>query len=397
MTQNPGRTRWPGLLYGAVVVLTLAFLLPAVSSFFACQGLRWVYILVLSAAISFCLTPLCIRMARRFHIIDLPDERKKHDRATPLLGGVAVFTAFLISILVNGILNPGVTAILAAAMLLFLVGLADDIKAVPATIKLGAQVGAVAIVISQGVVLRAAPVQLGMAATLINLGLTFLWIIGITNALNFFDGMNGLAAGLGVIISFFLSVVAYQTGQPLVGWLSVAIMGGCLGFMPYNFRASGKAAIFLGDAGSTVIGFILASLAVYGVWSDTNPVVALVSPLLIFWVLIFDMFYITVDRIVTGKVSSVRQWLEYVGRDHLHHRLENLLGGNRKSVVFIFVLNGCLGISAVALRNADPLEAALLLIQAVLLVLMISALERSGRSLRKSSPPPPNQTLTEQK
>jgi UDP-GlcNAc:undecaprenyl-phosphate GlcNAc-1-phosphate transferase len=371
------------LLFAASVVVTGLVLMPPVSRMFTFHGLRWAYILMAAVALSFCLTPLCIRVARRLNILDMPDGRKNHDQATPLLGGVAIFLAFLISILVNGIIDPGVTAILSAAMLVFIVGLADDIKEVSAIVKLVAQVAAVLIVVSQGIVLRAVPVQLGPVAQVANLGLTFLWIIGITNALNFFDGMNGLAAGLGAIIAFFLSVVAYQTDQPLVGWLALAVMGGCLGFLPYNFRARGKAAVFLGDAGSTFIGFILASLAVYGVWSDTSPIVALVSPLLIFWVLIFDMFYITVDRIATGKVTSVRQWLEYVGRDHLHHRLANVLGGNRKSVAFIFVLNGCLGISAVALRHAWPLEAVLLLAQAVLLVLLISALERAGREVKQ--------------
>jgi UDP-GlcNAc:undecaprenyl-phosphate GlcNAc-1-phosphate transferase len=396
MTGTAGKSRWKRGLYGTAVFLTGAGLLPAASTAFAFHGARWAYILILSFGLSFCLTPVCILAARRFNILDMPDGRKMHGQATPLLGGVAIFLSFLVSILVNGISSPGVTAILAAALMMFVAGLVDDVKEVPAVIKLVVQVAAVLVIVSQDVVLHAVPARLGMTAKLANLGLTFLWVIGITNAMNFFDGMNGLAAGLGAIIAFFLAVVAYQTGQPLVGWVSIAVMGGCLGFLPYNLRATGKAAVFLGDAGSTFIGFILACLAVYGVWSDTSPVVALASPLLIFWVLIFDMIYITVDRIVTGKVATFRQWLEYVGRDHLHHRLANVLGGNRKSVVFIFVLNGCLGISAVALRHASPLEAFLLLIQAVMLVLLISALERSGRSAPKPPSPHSDQRQTEE-
>ncbi|MEW6077765.1 MAG: MraY family glycosyltransferase [Thermodesulfobacteriota bacterium] len=394
MTERSGNSKWKGLLYGTAVLLTGALLLPSASITFALHGARWAYILILSAGISFCLTPVCMRVARRFNILDLPDGRKRHDQATPLLGGMAVFMASLASILLNGIYDPGVVAILSASLLLFAVGLMDDISEVPAVIKLLAQIVAVIIVVSHGVVLKVVPTHLGTAGLAFNLVLTFLWIIGITNALNFFDGMNGLAAGLGAIIAFFLSLVAYQTGQPLVGWLAIAVMGGCLGFLPYNFRARGKAAIFLGDAGSTFIGFILACLAVYGVWSDTNPVVALVSPLLIFWVLIFDMIYITVDRIATGKVATVRQWLEYVGRDHLHHRLAIVLGGNRRSVVFIFALNSCLGISAVVIRHAGILEAALLLLQAVLLVLLISVLEKSGRLRKKSTSGHPDPPLT---
>ncbi len=384
MIKITGGNRSGRFVYFSVLVITGLLLLPPVFRAFTCCGMRWGYILAISSVLSFCLTPLCIRLARRFNAFDMPDERKTHDQATPLFGGVAVFLAFLAAIFINGIINRAIGGVLGAALLVFVVGLADDAKGVSAIIKLMVQLLAVAIVVSQGVFLRVVPDHLGLFSQLANLGLTFLWIVGITNAMNFFDGMNGLAAGLGAMIAFFLSVVAYQTDQPFVGWIAVAVMGSCLGFLPYNFRAKGKAFIFLGDAGSTFIGFILASISVYGVWSVDNPVVALVSPVLIFWVLIFDMFYITIDRIVAGKVASVRQWLEYVGRDHLHHRLAVVLDSNVKSVVFIFALNGCLGISAVVLRHAGVLEAALLLIQALLLVLMISVLERSGRSFRQS-------------
>ncbi len=211
--------------------------------------------------------------------------------------------------------------------------------------------------------------------------MTVLWIIGITNAMNFFDGMDGLAAGLSAIISFFLGVVAFQTGQPFLGWVAVAMMGSCLGFLPYNFRLKGKAFIFLGDAGSTVIGFILACVAVYGDWSESSPVVALASPLLIFWIMIFDMVHITMDRILTGKVTNFRQWIDYVGQDHLHHRLAAVLGGKRKSVLFIYLMSLCLGTSAVVLRHARPVDAILLLMQATILVVLITILERRGRSM----------------
>jgi UDP-GlcNAc:undecaprenyl-phosphate GlcNAc-1-phosphate transferase len=232
---------------------------------------------------------------------------------------------------------------------------------------------------SCGIVLQVIPESMGVFSLAGNILLTVLWIIGITNAMNFFDGMDGLAAGLSAIISFFLGVVAFQTGQPFLGWVAVAMMGSCLGFLPYNFRIKKSASIFLGDAGSTVIGFVLACVAVYGDWSEASPVVALASPLLIFWILIFDMVHITVDRILTGKVTNFRQWIDYVGRDHLHHRLAAVLGSQRKSVLFIFLMSLCLGTSAVVLRNARPVDAILLIIQAIILVGLITILERRGR------------------
>jgi UDP-GlcNAc:undecaprenyl-phosphate GlcNAc-1-phosphate transferase len=163
---------------------------------------------------------------------------------------------------------------------------------------------------------------------------------------------------------------------PFVGWSALAMMGACLGFLPYNFRPGKRALIFLGDAGSTTIGFVLASLAIYSDWADLNPVVSIFSPLLIFWILIFDMAHITIFRVIRGKTRNFKEWIEYVGHDHLHHRMARVLGGTTQSVLFIYLLTVCLGISAILLRNAHhPSEALLLLSQASIIVVLVSILE----------------------
>jgi len=356
-----------------------------IRQFFFAAGWRWLYVLSLSFALSFCLTPLSSRIAKKFNIVDNPSARKIHLEATPLLGGIAVFTGFLISIIVNGIYSLELKAILIASTVLFLIGVADDLKGIPAWVRLMVQIISTVVVMSCGIVLQVIPKSMGFFSLAGNIMLTVIWIIGITNAMNFFDGMDGLAAGLSAIISFFLGVVAFQTGQPFLGWVAVAMMGSCLGFLPYNFRIKKSASIFLGDAGSTVIGFILACVAVYGDWAEGSPVVALASPLLIFWILIFDMVHITVDRILTGKVANFRQWIDYVGRDHLHHRLAAVLGGPGKSVLFIYLMSLCLGASAVVLRNARQVDAIVLIIQAIILVVLITILERRGRIIDRKN------------
>ena len=365
--------------YIASAFLAFIFFLPPVKGFFSEIGYRWAHILGLSFSLSFCLNPAFAWIAKRLNILDIPDERKLHKEATPLLGGAAVFVGFSVAILTNGIFSKPLLVILIASLILFGVGILDDFREVSAGIKLLAQLVCTLLVMSCGIVLRVLPVDLGLIAIIGNSLLTVFWIIGITNAMNFFDGMDGLAAGLGALISFFLGVVAFQTAQPYLGWIAVAMLGGCLGFLPFNFRSKKNAAIFLGDAGSIVIGFILACMAVYGDWSESSPVVALVSPVLIFWILIFDMVHITVDRILTGKVTNFKQWIEYVGKDHLHHRLANVLGGKKQSVLFIYLLSLCLGTSAVVLRNARPADAVLLIIQASIMVVLITVLERRGR------------------
>jgi UDP-GlcNAc:undecaprenyl-phosphate GlcNAc-1-phosphate transferase len=342
-------------------------------------------VLFLSFAISFCLTPVSGWLAKRLDIIDRPAERKPHHSTTPLLGGVAVFIAFFAALMINGIYSLKLGAILAASALLFVVGVVDDFKEIPAAIKLVVQIVCAAVVMSFGIVLKVIPDDLGLFSQVCNVLLTVFWIIGITNAMNFFDGMDGMAAGLSAIIAFFLGLIAFQTQQPFLGWISVAMLGCCLGFLPYNLRVNGQALIFLGDAGSTVVGFILACVAVYGDWAEASPVVALASPLLIFWILIFDMVHITIDRILSGKVLNLRQWIEYVGKDHLHHRIAYALGGSKKSVLFIYLLSISLGSSALLIRNAKHLDALVLIIQASIFVVLITILERRGRTLAQNS------------
>ena len=380
MGRLPDVNRLYRYLWLPALIVAVALSAPPVRKLFTDIGLRWVYILLISFTASYLLTPLFGRLARRFNILDHPDSRKVHLDATPLLGGAAVFAAFLFSLLLNGIFTVKLGTILISATVLFFVGLADDVREVPAGLKLAVQLICAALVIGIGVYLKVVPDALGLFARICNIALTMLWIVGITNAMNFFDGMDGLAAGLAAIISFFLGAVAFLTDQPFLGWVAVALMGCCMGFLPYNFRIRGRATIFLGDAGSTAVGFVLACLAVYGNWSDSSPIVALVSPLLIFWLLIFDMIHITIDRILSGKVLNLRQWIEYVGKDHLHHRIAGALGDQKRSVIFIYLLSICFGASAILLRKAGTADALILLLQTVILIVLITILERRGRN-----------------
>ncbi|MFO7709629.1 MAG: MraY family glycosyltransferase [Desulfobacterales bacterium] len=363
------------------VCLAGALLLAApVRVLFAAEGLRWAHVLSLAFCLSFSAVPPVAWLARRFGVLDTPDGRKPHARPTPLLGGTAVFIGIAVALLTNGVMAPELQAILGAALILFVTGACDDWREVPAAVKLAIQVVCTVIVMAAGVVLRVVPEGLGHWAMIGNGLLTLTWVVGITNAMNFFDGMDGLAAGLGAIIGFFLAAVAYQTDQPFLGWIALAVMGACLGFLPFNFRRGQPAGIFLGDAGSTVIGFLLACIAVYGDWAESRPLVSLASPVLIFWLLIFDMVHTTVDRIATGRVRSVRGWIEYVGRDHLHHRLADALGSARASVMFIYLMGIGLGISALMLRGASSEGSLLLLLQAGILVVLVTVLERRGRN-----------------
>jgi UDP-GlcNAc:undecaprenyl-phosphate/decaprenyl-phosphate GlcNAc-1-phosphate transferase len=362
----------------AVLALACGLLFPTVRTTWQSAGGRWVYIFVVSGLISFGLTPLVIRLARTLEMFDFPASRKVHTEPTPLLGGLAIYTAFGTSILANSILDRQVVAILLGGSLLVVVGVLDDARSLPAGIRLLAQLLAVALVIQSGVVLTLFS-RTGVGNVL-DAALTVFWLLGITNAMNFFDGMDGLATGLSIVTAGFLGFFAALTFQPFLGWFAAAIVGSCLGFLPFNFRPRRPAAVFLGDAGSTFLGFVLAALAVKGEWAE-NSVIDIGAPVLIFWVFIFDMIHITVTRILSGKVRTFREWIAYVGRDHLHHRLEALLGSKRKAVLLIFLLSISMGLGALALVNAQTVEAVLLAFQAIVIVSVVTILERAGNRL----------------
>lgn len=361
----------------AAMLGTLVLTVPWIRELFVVQGWRWLYVLLFAFLGAAALTPILVHIGRRWGLMDLPSERRVHEQPTPRLGGLAVYFGFVASVSLNSVVPEGMVGILFAGTLLLIVGVLDDLRDLSAPVKLLAQVVAACLVIATGKVLTLFPA--GPSGDLANVMLTLFWIIGITNAFNFFDGMDGLAAGLAILLAGFMGVVAFDTDQPNLGWLSIAVIGACMGFFPYNYRGRRPALIFLGDGGSTFLGFTLACLAVKGNWADNNPIVSFSSPLLIFGVLIYDMIHITVERIVTGKVQTLHDWLAYVGKDHLHHRLERALGSRQASIAMIFTLTICLGLSALALRRAGIGEAILLLTQACLIVMMVTILELSTR------------------
>jgi len=372
------RVSFRRIFWGLSLVVFCLLWVPPVRQFFFANLGRWLYILLFASSTSALLTPIVRLLAHRTGIVDRPGGRKIHAQSTALLGGVAVILSFIGALLANMILDARTVALLAGGVVMAVVGLLDDARNVPARYKLIIQVAVVLFLIHSGIILDLFPIHTTWGY-LLNAALTILWIVGLTNAMNFIDGMDGLATGLAAIIALFLGIVAFQTDQSTLGWIAIAILGGCLGFLPYNFRVDKPALIFLGDTGSIFLGFVLSSLAIIGHWADNNPIVSFAAPVLIFWVLIFDMTYITVERVLTGKVKTVKDWIDYVGKDHIHHRTYTLLGDKRKAVLFIYLLAATLGVSAIALRNARPVDGVLLVTQAFFITIIVAIMDYSGR------------------
>jgi UDP-GlcNAc:undecaprenyl-phosphate GlcNAc-1-phosphate transferase len=328
--------------------------------------------LIVPLFLSLLLTPLARRLGTRWGIMDIPAQRRVHTIPTPKTGGWTIFISFIISAILFTKPHGEILGLFIAASFIFVVEIWDDTKELPALLKLLSQIVAAVILILFGVTIIIFPDNLWGNA--LNYALTVLWLVGITNAVNFIDGMDGLAAGLSIIFALLFSVVFLQMGWFHMVPICLLIIGSCLGFLPYNFRGERGATIFLGDTGSNFLGFIIASLAVLAEWSEMMLLPSLAAPMLIFAVVIYDMAYINLRRIIMKEVGGIRELLEYTGKDHLHHRLHYLLGSKTKTVLTIYMLAIALGMNALLIKLV-PDYFWVLLLQAVVILSFATILE----------------------
>lgn len=285
--------------------------------------LRYADLFLLTLMIAACLTPILRRMALRLGILDHPKQHGIHERPVARIGGVAIYLAFVAGTLYRMDLSDALKGVLVGSTMVFLTGFLDDTVRLRASVKLAVQVLACSIMMFRyEVILHVFP------NVFWNGFFTALGIIGITNAVNFLDNMDGLAAGLVTISTAAIFWVALSTKQTWLVYLSVSLAGAAVGFLVWNLK---KAHVFMGDAGANFLGFTLASLAVMTEWSS-HRAVTLAVPILILGVPILDMFLITVLRAKENKVKNFKQWIDYTGKDHLSHRLMRLGLGQRGAV-----------------------------------------------------------------
>jgi UDP-GlcNAc:undecaprenyl-phosphate GlcNAc-1-phosphate transferase len=238
-------------------------------------------------------TPIARAAALRFGVVDNPDGRLKNQtEATPYLGGLAIYIAVLIPLCLFYQLDQRILAILLSSTLVLLLGLIDDFGVLTPTAKFIGQIIAAFVLIKGGIVIRIETFH-----PFLNLVLTVLWIIGMTNAMNIIDIMDGLCAGISLVASFCLFLVAALKGDQLIAIFALTLTGSLAGFLRYNFR---PARIYMGDTGSMFLGLCLGALAIIGDYSDVNKL-AFFNPLLIFGVAIFDTIYVVILRTLKGR------------------------------------------------------------------------------------------------
>ncbi|HBY99515.1 MAG: undecaprenyl/decaprenyl-phosphate alpha-N-acetylglucosaminyl 1-phosphate transferase [Ardenticatenaceae bacterium] len=290
-------------------------------------------------------TPVARRLALRLGVIDQPNARKIHLDPIPLLGGLAIYAAVIGALVLFGAraeVNQ-LAAILIGASWISFFGFWDDHQGLGAGTKLLAQAGAALILIVGGVMVR-----LPLPAW-VNWAITLFWVVGITNAFNLLDNMDGLSGGLGAVAAAFFLLLAAISGQYLVGGLAAALLGACLGFLIYNFN---PARIFMGDTGSLFLGFLMAALGIKMRFPSNVPWVTWMIPLLVLGVPIFDTTLVFFSRLRRGKNP-----LTTPGKDHVSHRLVQR-GWTRREAVLLLYLTGCaLGAIAIFVAVADRLAA----------------------------------------
>ncbi|NWJ95271.1 MAG: undecaprenyl/decaprenyl-phosphate alpha-N-acetylglucosaminyl 1-phosphate transferase [Chloroflexi bacterium] len=358
----------------------------------------YLMLFVLSLVFGLVGTPLVRRFALRIGIVDAPNARKIHASPVPLLGGGAIYLAFMITLLALSywalpfyILQLG--AMVLGGSFMFIIGLLDDKWGLSPKVKLVAQFLATLWLIIAGVQIEALPNEL------LNIGATFLWVVLITNAINFLDNMDGLSAGVATIASAFFFLTAYLSGQWLVAAIGAALAGAAIGFVYHNFGIiKQRSAIFMGDSGSLFLGYLLAAIAIKLRFPSNTSFVTWMVPVLILGLPLFDISLVMISRL-RRHISPLRG-----GRDHTSHRLVTLGLTKREAVLVIYMACGGLGVTALVVTGANILDGYLVGgLVAILALWSLIRLEHvpllntnpivKGYSKNLKSPPP-NQVAT---
>ncbi len=299
-------------------------------------------------------TPVMRQVALRLGVIDAPNARKVHVSPVPRMGGAAIYIAFIIALFFLGdqhYVNE-VVGIFIGASLMSLMGVIDDKWGLGSYIKLGGQILAAAILIYSGV-------QVRLFNNWLDLLITLGWVVGITNAMNFLDNMDGLSGGIAMIASVYFTLLSAMSHQYLVGALAAALAGACAGFLVHNWN---PAHIFMGDTGSLFLGFLLAAVAIKLRFPANSKTVTWMIPVLVLALPVFDTTLVFISRLRRGKNP-----LTTPGKDHISHRLAVLTGSRREAVLLCYLIAGAVGLASVFITQATRLEA---LIVGVLVILI---------------------------
>ncbi len=347
--------------------------------FSSTQIMYIIFAFLIALLVAFASTPIASAIARKVGAVDKPNKRRINKVPIPRMGGMAIFFGFLVAVLCFAdIAAPEIRGILLGALMIVVLGALDDVYQLPAAVKFLVQILVAVFVILHGVDIHIITNPLPWAeAQYIDIGwlgypITVLWIVGVTNAVNLIDGLDGLAVGTSTISCITLFIIALYTGEANIAIILVAVIGACLGFLPYN---SHPAKIFMGDTGSTFLGFIMAAISVQGLFKS-YAVITVAIPILILALPIFDTSFAILRRIIQHKPVFAPD------RGHLHHRLLDH-GYNQKQAVYIlYVISAALSLLATVTLFVGSAKA-MIFLGAMLLILACAFVFAGGNIFKK--------------
>lgn len=336
---------------------------------------RIVFAAIVAFLISFAATPVSKRIAAKLGAIDVPkDTRRMHKAPIPRLGGLAIFYGFIVAILCFCNIDTQLRGVLIATVIIVALGILDDCMDLHAIIKLFVQIGAAMIVIMHGVQIEyitnpfAADGAQYIPFGIWSVPITILWIVGVTNALNLIDGLDGLAVGVSTVSAISIFTIALLVGETNLALIAAVVAGASFGFAPYNMY---PASSFMGDTGATFLGFILSCVSVMGLFKGYT-VVSVAVPFLVLGIPLFDTTFAIIRRLLKGQSPMTPD------RGHLHHRLIDMGFDQRQTVGILIVGSALLSLSAVVLMLSD-------IYRAILLILAVTLLTYGGMKLLQTN------------
>ncbi|MBE6908451.1 MAG: undecaprenyl/decaprenyl-phosphate alpha-N-acetylglucosaminyl 1-phosphate transferase [Ruminococcaceae bacterium] len=314
--------------------------------------------LLCAMVVSFLMSPLVKSFAYKIGAIDVPkDSRRMHKKPVPRLGGLAIFLGFLMSLLIFVPIDHQLQGILLGAVIIVVLGVVDDITPLRAWFKFIIQIVAALVAVYHGVVVNVlSNPNIFSSDPYWSLGwmsvpITVLWIVGITNSVNLIDGLDGLANGVSTISAVTMLVIALLVSEGQTALVMASLVGACVGFMPYNRN---PAQMFMGDTGSTFLGYILATISIQGLFKY-YAIISFAVPFLILGLPMFDTLFAIVRRLAHGQNPMSPD------RGHIHHRLIDMGLNQKQAVAALYVVSSILGLSAVVLATSGAMRAMLFL------------------------------------
>lgn len=319
--------------------------------------------LVIAFAVAYLMTPVCIKIAPKIGAIDIPkDNRRMHTKPIPRFGGLAMYLGTMIAIIAVVPLDKKIIGILLGGTFIFLVGVYDDLKTISAKAKLACQIISGLIVFATGTKIAYLHIPFTGAdyfyfPPVVMAVITVVWIVAITNTINLIDGLDGLAAGTSLIASMCIAYSAFISGNVITAVILMTLAGATLGFLPHNFN---PAKIFMGDAGSLFLGFMLASISIETMKGTT--LIVMIVPLIALGLPVFDTVFAIIRRLVNKRP------IMEADKGHLHHRIMARGMGQKGTVILLYAISGVLGICAVQFGQGNSTEALFLMIVAAAVI-----------------------------